>query len=58
MLVNRAALHRHAVPDGGDGLLQPRRAVDDEELGPAQAALDEIVEHACARPRCSRRPCS
>ena len=44
VLVNRAALHRHAVPDGGDGLLEPRRAVDDEELGPSQAALDEIVE--------------
>jgi hypothetical protein len=44
MLVNRAALDRHAVPDDGDGLVEPRRAVDDEELGPSQAALDEIVE--------------
>ena len=33
MLVNRAALERHAVPDDGDGLVEPRRAVDDEELG-------------------------
>src|ERR1700720_3713298 len=26
MLVNRAALDRHAVPDDGDGLVEPRRA--------------------------------
>ena len=37
VLVNRAALHRHAVPDGGNRLVEPRRAVDDEELGPPQA---------------------
>jgi hypothetical protein len=35
---------RHAVPDGGDGLVEPRRAIDDEELGPPQPAIDEIVE--------------
>ena len=58
VLVNRAALHRHAVPYGGDRLVEPRRAIDDEELGPPQAALDEIVEDGCARPRRSRRPCS
>ena len=34
VLVNRAALHRHAVPHGGDRALEPRRAIDDEELGP------------------------
>jgi len=45
VLVDRAALDRHAVPDGRDGLVEPRRAVDDEELGPSQAALEEIVEH-------------
>src|ERR1019366_3627763 len=44
VLVNRAALHRHAVPDGGDGFVEPGCAVDDEELGPPQPALDEIVE--------------
>jgi hypothetical protein len=44
MLVNRAALDRHSVPDGGDGLVEPRRAIDDEELGSPQPALDEIVE--------------
>src|SRR5258708_13820683 len=43
-LVNRAALHRHSVPDRGNGLVEPRRAVDDEELGPPQPALDEVVE--------------
>src|SRR5260370_2342792 len=44
MLVTRAALDRNAVPNGGDRLVEPRRAVDDEELGPPQPALDEIVE--------------
>src|ERR1700692_1074065 len=36
MLVDRAALHRHAVPDGGNRLVEPRRAIDNEELGPPQ----------------------
>lgn len=45
VLVDCAALHRHAVPDGRDGLVEPRRTVDDEELGPTQPALDEVVEH-------------
>src|SRR6266699_4112562 len=44
VLMNRAALDRHAAPDGGDGLVEPRRAVDNEELGPPQPALDEVVE--------------
>jgi len=44
VLVNCAPLHRHAIPDGGNRLVEPRRAVDDEELGPTQIALDEIVE--------------
>jgi DNA topoisomerase-1 len=35
----------HAIPNGGDRALKPRAAIDDEELGPPQAALDEIVEH-------------
>src|SRR3954470_9746510 len=46
MLVNRAALNRYAVPDGSDGLVESRCAVDDEECGPPQPALDEIVEDA------------
>jgi len=45
VLVHRAALDRHAVPHGGDGLVEARRSVDDEELGPLQPAPDEIVEH-------------
>jgi hypothetical protein len=45
MLVDRAALDRHAVPDGGNRLLEPRRAVDDEQFGTTQTTLDEIVEH-------------
>src|SRR5258708_28641256 len=46
MLVNRAALDRNAVPNGGDRLVEPRRAVDDEELGPPQPALDGIAEES------------
>ncbi|OJH00132.1 hypothetical protein BL313_11685 [Staphylococcus hominis] len=45
VLVDRAALHRHAVPDRGNGLVEPRRAIDDEELGTRQPAFDEIAEH-------------
>src|SRR5207342_3016107 len=30
VLVNRAALNWHAVPDGGDGLVEPGRTIDDE----------------------------
>src|SRR5437879_5127473 len=44
VLVNRAALDRYAVPNGGNGLVEPRRAVDNEELGPPQPALDEVIE--------------
>src|SRR5580658_3688730 len=44
MLVYCAPLHRHAVPDSGNCLFKPWRAVDDEELGPSQTALDEIIE--------------
>src|SRR6202022_1979813 len=44
VLVNSAALHRPSVPDRGKGLVEPRRTVDNEELGPPQPALDEIVE--------------
>src|SRR5665811_1959447 len=49
VLVNRAALHRHAVPDSRDGLVESRRAIDDEKLGPPQPALDEIVEDSAPR---------
>src|SRR6202043_187785 len=45
VLVDRAALPRYAVPDGGNGLVEPRRAIDDEELRTLKPALDEIVEH-------------
>jgi hypothetical protein len=45
VLVDRATLHRHAVPRRGDGLVEPRRAVDDEELGPPQSTLYEVVEN-------------
>ena len=44
VLVDRAALDRHAVPDRGNGLVEPRRAIDNEELWPPQSARDEIVQ--------------
>src|SRR5271154_2192217 len=44
MLMHGASLHRHAIPNGGDRALEPRAAIDDEELGPLQAPPDEIVE--------------
>src|SRR5262249_12886953 len=45
VLVNSTALHRRAIPHGGDCGLKPRRTVDNEEFGTAQAAPDEIVEN-------------
>ena len=45
MLVDGVALHRHAVPHGGDCALQPQCTIDDEELGTTQTALDEIIEN-------------
>src|SRR5271156_2866602 len=44
MLMHGAPLHRHAIPNGGDRALEPRAAIDDEEIGPLQATPDEIVE--------------
>ena len=43
VLVDRAAPHRHAVPDGGDRFVETQRAIDDEELRLPQPAFDEIV---------------
>src|SRR5260221_4342439 len=45
VLMHGAPLHRHAIPNGGNRALKPRAAIDDEQLGPPQAALDEIIEH-------------
>jgi hypothetical protein len=39
-----APLHRHAIPNGGNRALKPGAAINDEELGPPQAAFDEIVD--------------
>src|SRR5665213_3653286 len=44
VLVDRAALHRNAVPDGCNGFVEPWCAIDDEELGTPQPTLDEIVQ--------------
>ena len=51
MLMNRAPLDRHAIPDSGNRLLQPWRPVNDEELRPSQAARDQVVEHRTPRLR-------
>jgi hypothetical protein len=45
MLVDRAALGRHVAPEGGQRLLQPGAAIDNQKLWLAQPALDEIVEN-------------
>jgi len=45
VFVHRAPLDRDAVPNGGDRALQPGAAIDDEEFGPLQAALDELIDH-------------
>jgi hypothetical protein len=44
MLMNGAPLHWHAITDGGNRPVEPRRAVDNEELRTSQTAPDEIVE--------------
>src|ERR1700685_1193017 len=47
VFVHGAPLHRHAIPNDADRALKPRAAIDDEDLAPQQAALDEIIEY-CA----------
>jgi hypothetical protein len=42
---HRAALHRHAIPSGGNRALEPGTAIDDKELGTPQAARDEVIEY-------------
>ena len=42
---HRTALHGHIAPHGRERAGQACAAVDDEEVRPPQAALDEIVEH-------------
>ncbi|TPV98791.1 MAG: hypothetical protein USCAAHI_01783 [Beijerinckiaceae bacterium] len=44
MLMHRAALNRHIGPQRGERVLEPRRAVDDDEFRRLQSALDKIVE--------------
>jgi hypothetical protein len=53
VLVDGAA---NTVPNRRDRILQPRRAIDDEELGPPQATLDEIVDRAPSLWRLKHRP--
>ena len=43
--VDRAPLRRHRGPEGGQRLLEPGGAVDDQELRGAQATRDQVVEH-------------
>jgi hypothetical protein len=65
VLVDRAALHRYAVPHGGNRAIEPGCAVDDEELGPPQArerastSSSSASNIACGNSRVrSRRPAS
>ena len=44
MLMHRAALDRDAGPERGEGFLEAGRAVDDGELGPAQATFVKVIE--------------
>src|SRR5205823_6436696 len=44
MLVYRAPLHQRLRPHQPERLLQPRRAVDSNELGRLQPARDQVVE--------------
>jgi hypothetical protein len=43
--MNRAPLHLHAIPNGGDCFFQSRRAVDDEKRRLPQTTLDQIIEN-------------
>jgi len=58
VLMNSAPLYRHAIPDGGDGLLQSLPAIHDQQLGAARAAADHIIKDAAPRLPCSPHPCS
>ena len=42
---NECADRAAGVWSGGNRLVEPRRAVDDKEFGPSQAAINEIVEN-------------
>ena len=44
VLMDGAALGRHIAPERGQRLLQPRPAVDNQDLRLAQPALDEVVK--------------
>ena len=59
VLVHGAALDRQlGAPQRGKRGLEPRRAVDDDEVGPRQPAGVEVVEELAPGPRCSPRPCA
>src|ERR1700688_687024 len=44
VLMHGAALHQRVGPDQPEHLLQPRRAVDDDEIRRPQAAGDEVIK--------------
>lgn len=58
VLVHGVLPHWYAAPDRGDGLLQPRRPVHNQEHGHPKATSDQIIERACARFLRFRSPCS
>src|SRR5947209_14465172 len=49
VLVDRAALGRHVAPEGGQRLLQPRAAVDNQKLWLVQPAVHEVIENGAPR---------
>src|SRR3974390_2552207 len=50
MLVNRAALDGHVVPDGRNRLIAPRRTVANYGLRPSQTARAEIIGEGAPSP--------
>ena len=46
VLMHGTALNRHAIPDGGDGLLQSLPTIHDQQIGATQAAIGKIIENA------------
>jgi len=58
VLVHRAALHRHSVPDGGNGLVEPSRAVDSSRKRSEVRLIrgsPNGVHHARPQPCCPGR---
>ena len=51
LLVNRAALDRHVVPQAGERRFQAFAAVDDHQFGSAEPTAGQVVQHGPPRGR-------